>query len=62
MIKKVVHVQRLNDPYVPSIRDDLAYWLEKSSQERLDAVEFLRRQAHGNTIRLQRSVQISKRS
>jgi hypothetical protein len=36
----------------------LAYWLSKSSEDRFSAVEYLRRQHHGNTARLQRSARI----
>jgi hypothetical protein len=61
MIKKVVKIQSLQNHNANSIKDDLAYWLQKSPQERLDAVELLRRQFHGNTTRLQRSAQVIKR-
>ena len=33
------------------MKDDLAFWLEKSPEERISAVEILRRQFHGNTTR-----------
>jgi hypothetical protein len=49
MIKKVVKKYRI---------EDLAYWLSKSSEERISAVEILRRQYHGNTARLQRSARV----
>ena len=58
MIEKIVKVQSLKDHNANSIEDDLSFWLKKSPEERLDAVEFLRRQFHGNTARLQRSAQI----
>ena len=38
--------------------DDLKYWLAKTPDERIEAVEILRKQYHGNTVRLQRSVRI----
>jgi hypothetical protein len=60
MIKKVVKKYRIED--LSSIREDLAYWLSKSSEERISAVEILRRQYHGNTARLQRSARIIQRS
>ena len=62
MIKKTVKVQSLKDHNANSIKDDLSFWLKKSPEERLDAVEFLRRQFHGNSARLQRSAQIIQRS
>ena len=56
MIKKVVKKYRIED--LSSIREDLAYWLSKSHEERISAVEYLRRQYHGNTARLQRSARV----
>ena len=56
MIKKLVKKYRIED--LSSIREDLAYWLSKSSEERISAVEILRRQYHGNTARLQRSARV----
>ena len=41
-----------------SIQEDLAFWLEKSPEDRISAVEYLRRQYDGNTARLQRSARI----
>lgn len=62
MIQKVVKTQNLKDHDANSLKDDLEFWLKKSPEERLSAVEFLRRQFHGNTTRLQRSAQIIQRS
>ncbi len=62
MIQKVVKIQNLKDHDTNSLKDDLEFWLKKSPEERLSAVEFLRRQFHGNTTRLQRSAQIIQRS
>jgi hypothetical protein len=56
MIQKTVKKSRAGD--LSSIREDLAYWLSKSHEERISAVEYLRRQYHGNTVRLQRSARI----
>ena len=50
-IKKVVKIQNLLDHKINSMKDDLAFWLEKSPEERISAVEILRRQFHGNTTR-----------
>ena len=41
-----------------SIEEDLAYWLSKPPEERVAAVDILRRQYNGNTARLQRSARI----
>ena len=41
--------------------DDLAYWLSRSEEDRISAVEILRRQQHGNTARLQSSVAVVQR-
>ena len=38
-----------------------AYWLSKTPAERITAVEELRRQYHGDTERLQRSVCVIRR-
>ena len=56
MIQKIVKKSRMDD--LSSIRKDLAYWLSKSHEERISAVEYLRRQYHGNTARLQRSARV----
>ena len=45
MIEKVVKKRRLED--FSEIKEDLAYWLSKSPEERVAAVELLRRQRHG---------------
>jgi hypothetical protein len=56
MIEKVVTKRRLDDS--SSIKDDYSYWMAKSAEERVEAVEFLRRQYHGNSIRLQRFARV----
>jgi len=58
MIEKVVTRQNLKDHKQRSIRDDLAYWLSKSPEERIAAVEYLRRQYYGSTARLQRVARV----
>ncbi len=60
MIKKVVTRRNLQDS---SVKQDLDYWLSKTVEERLAAVEFLRRQCYGSTTpRLQRVARVVKRS
>ena len=60
MIKKVVKIKDLADHRL--VLDDLKYWLSKSPQERIAAVEYLRRQSHGSTARLQRVVRVIQQS
>jgi len=61
MIEKVVKVQNLNEHKLNSIMDDLEYWLNKTADERISTVEYLRRQYHGSSTRLQRSAQVIQR-
>lgn len=56
MIQKIV-VKHSVKGY-DSIKDALAYWLSKSPEERVEAVEHLRRQLHGSSGRLQRTTRI----
>ncbi|MBN2401781.1 MAG: hypothetical protein JXN64_05225 [Spirochaetes bacterium] len=60
MIQKIVNIKDLDD--ANSAKDDLLYWLNKSPEERVSAVEYLRRQYHGSTARLQRVVKVIQRS
>jgi hypothetical protein len=53
MIERVV--KKLDLKRDSAIKEDLAYWLSKTPQERIAAIEFLRRQCHGSSARLQRS-------
>jgi len=55
MIKKVVKKRNLKDD---PTAEDLKYWLSKSPEERISAMEFLRKQANGSSARLQRTVRI----
>ena len=55
MIQKVINKRKINDS---SIKDDLIFWLSKKAEERIAEVEFLRRQYHGSSARLQRSVNV----
>jgi hypothetical protein len=56
MIEKVISIGRLED--LSSIKSDYAFWMAKSAEERIEAVELLRRQYHGDSARLQRSARV----
>ena len=58
-MKKVVIKRKLGDS---SLRDDLAYWLNRPPDERISAVEILRRQYYGSSERLQRVSRIVERT
>lgn len=58
-IKKVVTKKKLGD--LKNDKSDLNYWLSKTPDERILAVEELRRQYAGSEERLQRVVKIIKR-
>jgi len=55
MIKKVVKITTLSESGPKADRD---YWLSRPPEERIEAVELLRRQVHGNTARLQRVARV----
>lgn len=59
MIEKVVRKGSLGES--SGSKDDRAYWLSKSPEERVAAVDFLRRQRHGSTARLQRTARVIQR-
>lgn len=60
MIQKVVTKHKLND--TSARKNDLLFWLSKSPEERVLAVEYLRRQFYGSSARLQRSARIIQRA
>jgi len=60
MVEKIVKKMKLKKDN--SIREDLKYWLEKDPEERISAVEYLRRQYHGNSDGLQRVVRVTPHS
>lgn len=59
MIEKIVNIYNLDDPHQQ--KRDLAFWLTKTTDERISAVELLRRQQHGSTVRLQRVAKVVQR-
>jgi hypothetical protein len=56
MLEKVVKKLDLRND--SSIKEDLSYWLGKTPEDRIAAIEFLRRQYHGSSARLQRSARV----
>ena len=59
MLQKVVSKRKRDDS---SSLDDLAYWLSCTPEERISAVEILRRQYYGSSERLQRVSRIVERT
>jgi len=59
VIEKVVHRRPLNDPMAR--RRDLEFWLSRPPDERVQAVEILRRQWYGDPGRIQRVVRVLRR-
>jgi hypothetical protein len=59
-MKKIVTIKDMNDKQL--VLDDLNYWLSKLPRERVEAVEYLRRQFHGSSERLQRVARVVQRS
>jgi hypothetical protein len=60
MIVKIAKKKRLADS--SQVKEDLVYWLKRSPAERVAAVDYLRRQVHGNSGRLQRVVRVVERA
>ena len=60
MIEKVVTIKNIDDKN--DQLSDLEYWLKKSARDRIAAVEYLRRQFHGGTARLQRVAKVIQRT
>jgi hypothetical protein len=56
MVERVVTKHNVKD--FDSVKGDLAYWLSKTPEERVEAVEYLRRQLHGSSERLQRTARV----
>jgi len=60
MIEKVVTRVGLKESSVTQY--DVDHWLRKTPEERVSAVEYLRRQFYGSTARLQRTARVIQRS
>lgn len=59
MMEKTVHKHNLDGNI--EIRQNLEYWLSRAPEERLAAVDYLRRQVNGHTERLQRTARVIQR-
>jgi len=59
MIRKTVQKQRLDD--YSEIKQNLQYWLSRPAEERLAAVNALRREFYGDSQRLQRTARVISR-
>ena len=60
MIELVVRRRSVSDH--DQSREDLEYWLQRTPEERLAAVEKLRRQHYGSTARFQRVARVVQRA
>jgi len=60
VIEKVVAKRSMKD--FDEVKGNLSYWLSRTPEERVAAVEYLRRQFNGISARLQRSARIIQRS
>ena len=56
MIQKVITKRNLRESR--SREDDLVYWLTRPPEERVAAVDDLRKRYHGSSARLQRSARV----
>ncbi len=60
MIRKVVKKYKLKES--DSQKQELRYWLSKKAEERISAVEILRKQEYGSSKRLQRIARVVKQA
>lgn len=59
-MQKVVRKAKLQD--FSEVRENLAYWLSRTPEERVAEVERLRRQRDGRAARLQRTARVIQRT
>ena len=59
MIKPVVTKHDMNT--ASEVKQNAEYWLSKTPEERLAAVDELRKQLYGDSVRLQRTVRVIQR-
>ena len=56
MNRKIVHMHQMDE--YDEVRDNLQYWLSRPPEERLAAVDKLRRELYGHSQRLQRVARV----
>jgi len=56
LMQKQIKIRDLNE--YDEIKNNLEYWLSRPPAERVNAVDHLRSQFHGNPVRLQRTARI----
>jgi len=56
MLQKIITKHQLTD--TSAIKADVEFWLKKPPEERVAAVDYLRRIHHGDTPRLQRFARV----
>lgn len=59
MNRNIVKKTRIDDPQL--VKDEVLYWLSRPSQERIAAVDYLRKVNYGSTARLQRVARVIQR-
>ncbi len=60
MIKKIVKKGKMSELDTSQSGDDYRYWMSRPPEERIEAVEILKRQFYGDLPRLSRTVRIVK--
>lgn len=60
MIRKVVKKGSLKE--LSEINENLKYWMSRRPEERVEAIELLWRERHGDEARLQRIARVVQRS
>ena len=59
-IKKIVRKSNLHNP--ESVKEDISYWMSRTAEERIAAVDYLREQYYGSAARLQRIARVVQRA
>ena len=59
-MQRIVRKRNLRD--LSEVKENLSYWLSKTPEERVGAVEYLKRALHVSSARLQRSARVIQRS
>ena len=60
MIKKVISKRTLGE--FSDVRDTLNYWFAKPPEQRVEVVDYLRKQYYGSSAGLQRVIKVTKRA